>query len=102
MDTDTTETPIDNFSKIKELIAHSSLSLGDKIDFLTIFTKSTDAELADVTKLFSADPFWIPKMNENYKAKVAARATDDPMLWKKIIEEEEALLRDLENTQFSL
>jgi hypothetical protein len=85
-----------NFEKIKELISKSSLSLSEQIDLVTIFVKTKDEDLEVLADLFSHDPTWISKINDNYQAKNAALATKNPSLWKKIIEEEQSELEKIE------
>lgn len=85
-----------NFQKIKELIQKSSVPLAEQESLLLLFTKANDQDLEPTLKLFTEDSSWIHKINENYKAKQAALATGNQALWQKIVQEEEAQLKELE------
>ena len=84
-----------NFEKIKNLIAESNLELSDQIMLTELFSKTEDNKLEEVVELFSSNPSWIEKINENYKAKHEAMTTGDSELWKKIVEEEEKQLENV-------
>ncbi len=86
-----------NFQKIKELIRKSDISLSEQEGLLLLFIKANDQDLKPTLKLFTEDPSWIHKINENYKAKQAALATGNSALWQKIIQEEESQLKELES-----
>ena len=86
-----------NFQKIKELIQESTLLPTEREDLLLLFTKANDQDLEPTLKLFIEDSSWIRKINENYKAKRVALATGNQALWQKIIQEEEAQLKELEH-----
>ena len=85
-----------NFQKIKELIQKSATPLAEQEDLLLLFAKANDQDLEPTLKLFTEDPSWIYKINENYKAKQVALATGNQALWQKIVQEEEAQLKELE------
>lgn len=85
-----------NFQKIKELIQQSSVPLAEQEGLLLLFAKANDQDLEPTLKLFAEDSSWIHKINENYKAKQAALATGNQASWQKIVQEEEAQLKELE------
>ena len=85
-----------NFQKIKFLIQKSDTSLVDQEDLLLLFAKAKDEDMVSVLKLFTEDPSWIPKINENHKAKQAALIMGDSALWDRIVKEEERQLGELE------
>jgi hypothetical protein len=86
-----------NFDKIMELIKRSDLSPEDKIDLTSIFSLSkNDVDLEPIANLFSEDPTWIEKINDNYKGKSAAIAAHSSVAWDKIIEDEERQLKQFE------
>lgn len=86
-----------NFEKISELVKKSDLSGADKTDLIFLFSLAKkDADLEPTVKLFSEDPSWIEKINDNYKGKSAAIAARSSVAWDKIIEDEERQLRQFE------
>lgn len=86
-----------NFKIIADLIKHASLSAEDKTDLISIFSLAKkDADLEPTAKLFSEDPSWIEKINDNYKGKSAAIAAHSSVAWDKIVEDEERQLRQFE------
>ncbi len=85
-----------NIEKLKVLIDNSTLDSSDQEDLIELFTKANDSELDSVVDLFSSDSAWIEKVNANYKAKKAIMKVGDFEIWKKIIEEEEKQLEDVE------
>jgi|YelNatPaOPRAMG01_1025707.scaffolds.fasta_scaffold350945_2 hypothetical protein len=85
-----------NFQKIKELIQKSDIPLSEQEDLILLFAKANDQDLAQTVNLFTENPSWIRKINDNYKAKQAALATGNSALWQKIIQEEESQLKELE------
>lgn len=86
-----------NFKIIADLIKHASLSSEDKTDLITLFSLvKQDTDLEPTAKLFSEDPSWIEKINDNYKGKSAAIAARSSVAWDKIIEDEERQLRQFE------
>lgn len=85
-----------NFQKIKELIQKSTLLPAERGELLLLFTKANDQDLEPILKLFIEDSSWIRKINENYKIKRAALTTGNQALWQKIVQEEEAQLKELE------
>ena len=85
-----------NFQKIKELIQKSDIPLSEQEDLIMLFVKADDKDLESTLKLFTENSPWIHKINENYKAKQAALATGNQALWQKIVQGEEAQLKELE------
>lgn len=86
-----------NFQTIIELVQRSSLSPEDKTDLIFVFSfAKKDADLAPTVKLFSEDPSWIEKINDNYKGKSVAIAARSSVAWDKIIEDEERQLQQFE------
>lgn len=86
-----------NFQKIKELIEKSSVPLSEQESLLLLFTKVRDQDLEPMLSLFVEDSLWIEKINDNFKAKQAALATGNQVLWQKIVQEEESQLKELES-----
>lgn len=86
-----------NFQKIKELIQKSTIPLVEQEDLLVLFAKANDQDLEPMLKLFAEDSSWAQKISENYKAKKAAFTTGQQALWQKIVQEEEAQLKELES-----
>lgn len=85
-----------NFQKIKELIQKTSVPLVEQEELFMLFANVNDQDLESVFELFSEDSSWINKINENYKAKQVALSTGNQVLWQKIVQEEEAQLKELE------
>lgn len=85
-----------NLQKITDLILKSDISPTEQDNLINLFIESNDQDLEPILKLFSEDPSWINKINENYKSKQAAMTTGDATLWQKIVEEEESQLKELE------
>lgn len=85
-----------NLQKIKELLLNSDLTLQERDNLLTLFSETKDANLEPVVKLFSKDPNWIKKINENYKKKQAAITIQSLELWQKVVQEEESQLKELD------
>jgi hypothetical protein len=81
--------------KIKDLILKSDLSLSEQDNLINLFADPLNQDLRPILKLFTEDPAWIKKINENYKAKRAAMAGGNADLWQKIMADEKAQLDDL-------
>jgi hypothetical protein len=84
-----------NLQKIKELLSDSNLSPQDNADLVALFAKANDEELDSAIKLFTENPDWIYKINENYKSKQSAFAADSPALWQDILQKEQIQLDEL-------
>ena len=85
-----------NFQKIKELVLKSDISLIEQEELMLAFSSASDADLQPILKLFSEDQSWIRKISDNYKAKHAAMITGDTKLWRRIVQDEETQLKELE------
>lgn len=86
-----------NLQIIIEAIKGSPLLPQDRTDLITLFSLvKQDTDLEPTAKLFSEDPSWIEKINDNYKGKSAAIAARSSVAWDKIIEDEERQLRQFE------
>ncbi|MDO8436407.1 MAG: hypothetical protein Q7S82_03480 [bacterium] len=85
-----------NLQKIQKIVDASELLREEKDDFVTLLTLATDTELGPMAQLLSEDKSQTSKIYQNIKAKSTALATGDSVLWQKIIQEEEAQLKELE------
>ncbi len=84
-----------NLKKIKELIEQAEISENDQKGLILLFANAHDEDLQSVFDLFSADPSWISKINNNYKAKKDSLNTANSEAWKRILEEEEKQLEGI-------
>lgn len=66
-------------------------------ELILLFAKASDQDLESTLKLFTENSSWIRKINDNYKAKQNALVTGNSALWQKIVQEEEAQLKEYEN-----
>lgn len=89
---------ITNLEKIKNILQSSGLSSQDQNELLTLFSFAVDEELELLVGLFSKDKTYITVINENYKRKKEALATRNMNLWQKIVQDEAAELKKLEET----
>lgn len=85
-----------NFQKIRQLLLGSDLSIQERDDLLATLSRATNEQLEPLVALFVEDSSWIRKISQNYKAKQAALVTGNQALWQKIVQEEEAQLKELE------
>lgn len=86
---------MNNYERIKAKVNASSISVEDKKTVLDMFAEVTDEALIDIADLFEESPHWVEKFNDNRKAKQRAVATNDPNLWREILEQEKKYLNDL-------
>jgi hypothetical protein len=84
-----------NFTKIKELVQKSSITIVEQNKLIKLFAGVNDQDLEPIIKICSEDNSWISKINKNYKAKQVAIADSNIMLWQEIIKEEESMLKEL-------
>jgi hypothetical protein len=82
-----------NFLELKKLIFASELSFSEKEDLAWLFAEATEEELAAAFDIFTEDPVWIKKISDNYHSKKIALLADDAEMWKKILEDEEKLVK---------
>ncbi len=84
------------FEKIKELIEKSSLSEGDKVNFINLLSKVTDeAELENLAILFIESETWVNVLYDNYKNKSEALEQKDENKMNEILAGEESLIQTL-------
>lgn len=67
----------------------------EKVGLILLLSKVGNEDLLSLVNLFSEDPSWVEKINENYKNKSTAVNTGNSKLWRKIIREEELQLQKM-------
>lgn len=82
-----------NFQELKQMIFDSELSFSEKEDLGWLFADASDEEIKAAHELFSEDQGWIKKISDNYHTKKMALLADDVEMWKKILKEEEDIVR---------
>ncbi|MCX6739183.1 MAG: hypothetical protein NT098_04005 [Candidatus Parcubacteria bacterium] len=82
-----------NFPELKKLIFDSELSFSEKEDMAWLFAEATEEEVQAAIDLFKEDQAWIKKISDNYHTKKIALLADDAEMWKKILEDEEKILK---------
>ncbi len=82
-----------NFPELKKLIFDSELSFSEKEDMAWLFAEATEEEVQAAIDLFKEDLAWIKKISDNYHTKKIALLADDAEMWKKILEDEEKILK---------
>gem|GEM_PF-1972909 len=82
-----------NFQELKKIIFDSEISFSEKEDLGWLFADATDEEIAAAHELFTEDSAWIKKISDNYHSKKIALLTDDANMWKKILTDEEDLVK---------
>ncbi len=85
-----------NFPELKKLIFDADLSFSEKEDLAWLFAEATEEEVQAAIDLFKEDQVWIKKISDNYHTKKIALLADDAEMWKKILEEEEKMLKKKE------
>ena len=86
-----------NIEKIKNIILQEEdLSETEQQDLVALFSQESDARLEQVVQLFSENPSWIKRVNDNYQAKKKAFQKNDKDAWAKIMQDEESLLTKIE------
>ncbi|MCK9352022.1 MAG: hypothetical protein WCT49_03695 [Candidatus Paceibacterota bacterium] len=81
------------FPELKKLIFDSELSFSEKEDLAWLFAEASEDELQAAFDLFTEDKEWIKKISDNYHSKKIALLADDAEMWKKILEDEETMLK---------
>jgi hypothetical protein len=81
------------FLELKKLIFASELSFSEKEDLAWLFDEATEEELQAAYDLFTEDGAWVKKISDNYHSKKIALLADDAEMWKKILEDEEKMLK---------
>lgn len=84
-----------NYERIKTVIEASLVDAPEKQKMKDIFADIDDNNLSDIAELFEKDSSWVIKFNDNRKAKQKAAASNDPALWKEILDQEKKYLQDL-------
>ncbi|MFA5830259.1 MAG: hypothetical protein WC878_00340 [Candidatus Paceibacterota bacterium] len=82
-----------DFPALKKLIFDSELSFSEKEDLAWLFAEATEEELQAAFDLFTEDKVWIKKISDNYHSKKIALLADDAEMWKKILQDEEKMLK---------
>lgn len=85
-----------NLQKIQKLVVDSALSQDEQNDFVALLALAVDVELEPTVQLLSEDKSWASKIYQNVKAKLTALSAGDSALWQRILQEEEAQLKELE------
>jgi len=81
------------FPELKKLIFDSELSFSEKEDLAWLFAEASEEEIRAAFDLFMEDKVWVKKISDNYHSKKIALLADDAEMWKKILEDEEKMLK---------
>ena len=81
------------FPELKKLIFDAELSFSEKEDLAWLFAEASEEEVAAAFDLFTEDKAWIKKISDNNHSKKIALLADDAEMWKKILEDEEKMLK---------
>jgi hypothetical protein len=85
-----------NLELIKGILEKSDLAELEKDEFVSLLSGASDDELSEMLSLFSESPWWIQKMFDNYKEKSQAIVENDEVKWRRVINEEEVQLQQLQ------
>ncbi len=83
----------ENFQELKKIIFNTNLSFSEKEDLGWLFADATDEEISAAKELFAEDIGWVQKISDNYHSKKMALLADDVEMWKKILEDEEKVVK---------
>jgi hypothetical protein len=81
-----------NFEKIKQIIANSTISEADQIEFIESCEGVIDDQLELLVDLFIESPEWIGKVIENLKEKKDAAHQRNMKSWEDVISSEVSYL----------
>ncbi len=81
------------FTDLKKIIFDSEITFSEKEDLAWLFSEATEEEIKAAFDLFMEDRVWIKKISDNYHSKKIALLADDAEMWKKILEDEEKILK---------
>ena len=81
------------FPELKKLIFASEISFSEKEDLAWLFAEASEEEINAAFDLFTEDQSWIKKVSDNYHTKKIALLADDAEMWKKLLTEEEKMLK---------
>lgn len=82
--------------KLKILIMQSALPKKDKEYLINLFSNIQDNQAKDITDLIEEKPELLIQLLEVYRLKEEALINKDETSWKKIIEKEKELIKELD------